>query len=178
MRALFLGMCLAGVTIPASAADDWRRIEADNGAAFAIEMNSIAHYNNGTADAAICVLDNGMCARWNMGRFHFDCQGHYMDLDNMPAGAQPAPPRSVIGRMAALACAGAKDSRLREGSGTQPTPSAAEYCAGFSSDACDRIKAVVDSKTSPAFCQPGFALVGSALTVEQLRMCYVTAPYR
>jgi hypothetical protein len=48
-----------------------------------------------------------------------------------------------------------------------------DYCIDFSPESCLRIKAVVESKVLPAYCAPGFALVGTTLTHEQLRICYV-----
>ena len=84
---------------------NWRKFEADNGAAFALDMNSIAHmhYCNGCTDVVICILDNGQCGLQNMRRWRFDCHGHYMDFDN-GGGVQLAPSRSVAGAMAAIAC--------------------------------------------------------------------------
>lgn len=50
-----------------------------------------------------------------------------------------------------------------------------EYCVDFSQDACDRITAVVESKTKPDYCVPGFARADSGLHLsdEQIRICYV-----
>jgi hypothetical protein len=50
------------------------------------------------------------------------------------------------------------------------TPS---YCQGFDPDACARIASVVQTKVPPSYCKSGFALVGSGLSPEQLRICYV-----
>jgi hypothetical protein len=61
-------------------------------------------------------------------------------------------------------------------------PVAADYCRGFSVDACEPMKAQVATGTSPAYCKPGFAIVGSpanvGLTNEQLRICYVTSSFK
>ena len=58
-------------------------------------------------------------------------------------------------------------------------PVAADYCRGFSLDACERMKAQVATGKSPPYCKPGFAIVGNpanfGLTNEQLRICYVTS---
>jgi hypothetical protein len=151
----------------------WLRVEATNGAAFKIDMNSIAHLNNGGAEAVVYIIEGTTFDPANLKHFIFDCRGHYMDSDNMGATLY-APPRSVAGQIAALACEGAKDTRLEDASRDDtrgPTPE--EYCSGFSPEACDRIKKVVESKKRPAYCRPGFALVGSGLTSEQLRICYV-----
>ncbi|MBX9778551.1 MAG: hypothetical protein K2Y71_29615 [Xanthobacteraceae bacterium] len=151
-------------------AASWRRIEADNGAVYAIDMNSISHNTNGTALAITCVVENDTCPLLNMSRFHFDCRGHYQDLDRR-GPVMPAPPRSVAGRMAAFACAGAKDTRFRDNSDQRPTP--AEYCQGFPRDACARITAMVNGQAPMPPCQPGYGLVGSGYTREQIRACSV-----
>jgi|SRR5665213_9116 len=161
----------------------WRRIEADNGEVTKIDMNSIEHFNNGTIDVAVYTyVPNTTFDPTRLRRLHFDCHGHFMDNDNMSA-MMDAAPRSVAGEVAAIVCAGAKDTRMEDankdnGAGESP----AEYCAGFSAQACDRIKAVFESKRTPAFCKPGFAVVGNeankGLTPEQIRMCYMAPPSR
>jgi hypothetical protein len=151
----------------------WLRIEATNGAAFKIDMNSLAHLNNGGAEAVVYIIEGTMFDPGNLKHFIFDCHGHYMDADNLGVTLYAAP-RSVAGQIQALACEGAKDTRLADASrddGRGPTPG--EYCSGFSAEACDRIKKVVESKKRPTYCKPGFGLVGSGLTSEQLRICYV-----
>lgn len=100
---------LLGLTLPFGTATaqtgvlNWQRIEADNGAAYAIDLSSISRFHNGTAQAVTCVVDNGICLPPNMSRFWFDCNGHYRDLDRR-GPTTIAPPRSVVGRMAAIAC--------------------------------------------------------------------------
>lgn len=147
---------------------NWKRIEADNGTAFAIDLGSIVHLTDGSAMVAVCVVDADACPPQNMTRLLFDCRGHFRDLDR-GGGTQLVAPRSIAGRYAAIACEGAKDSRF------DPQPkvptSTSQYCAGFSADACTRIKKMVEE--NPAFCRPGFARVGSGLNPEQLRACYV-----
>ncbi len=56
----------------------------------------------------------------------------------------------------------------------QQTP---DYCTDFSPAACARIKAVIDSKTRPAYCQSGPIPTsrGTPLSTEQLRICYTMA---
>ena len=88
---------------------NWRRIEANNGAAFALDVNSIHHSINGNADVVMCIIDNDTCIPPNMRRWLFDCHGHYMDIDG-GGGMQMAPPRSVAGATAAIACVGAKEN--------------------------------------------------------------------
>jgi hypothetical protein len=84
---------------------NWRRVDADNGSAMAIDLNSISrpHYTNGAADAIVCILDNDTCVLLNMRRWRFDCHGHFLDIDH-GGGLLPAPPRSVAGALSAIAC--------------------------------------------------------------------------
>ena len=109
------------VAVPASNAtkippkkENWKRIEADNGAAYGVDLNSITHSANGTAEMTVCIVDNNTCAlmpgTWNPTIFQFDCHGHYADVYGR-SGLQMAPSRSVVGQMAALACAGATAAR-------------------------------------------------------------------
>lgn len=89
----------------------WKRFEADNGAVYVMDMNSISHMQTcaGCADATICTVDNNQCIPPNMRAIRFDCRGHYLDI--MSGGdLQMAPPRSVIGQMATAACVGAKQN--------------------------------------------------------------------
>jgi hypothetical protein len=156
----------------------WKRIEADNGAAFVIDTNSITHDNSGRAYALTCIVDNNTCPPLNMRNLQFDCHGHYRDVYN---GSEMliAPPRSVVGQMAALACVGAKDTRFADDSdhpslsGTTP----AEYCQGLSPDACARVTAMVNDRTLPP-CKSGYGLVGSGYTPEQRRACSVRGTMR
>ncbi len=52
-----------------------------------------------------------------------------------------------------------------------------DYCTDFSPAACARMKAVIDSKTRPAYCQAGPVPTsrGNPLSTEQLRICYTMA---
>lgn len=156
---------------------DWRTIEALNGAVYKIDMNSISHSTDGGADIMVYAVEGDTYDPRNLKRFIFDCHGHFVDSDNMSATLYTAP-RSVVGQIAAIACAGAKDIRFEGASnGAQLGLTATEYCAGFSPEACNRIRKVVEAKVRPAFCKPGFGIVGSGLTSEQLRICYVmTSP--
>lgn len=56
----------------------------------------------------------------------------------------------------------------------QQSGRAPEYCVGFSPDACQRIRSVVESGVRPSYCVPGFGRVDSPvhLPPEQLRICY------
>ena len=159
---------------------NWRRIEADNGAVYALDMNSISHNTNGSAVAVMCTVDNDTCIPPNMSRLLFDCHGHYMDIDRGGSAMLIAAPRSVVGKMADLACAGAKDTRFSDDSdhpdvsGTTPR----EYCQGFTPDACARVTAMVNGQTKMPPCKAGFAVVGSGYTPEQIRACSVKRTLR
>jgi hypothetical protein len=93
-------------------AQRWKRIDADNGSAIAIDLNSIhqGYGSFGAADAIICIVDNNVCELLNQRRWAFDCRGHFMDIDN-GGGMVQAPSRSVVGAIAAIACEGTKDTR-------------------------------------------------------------------
>jgi hypothetical protein len=90
---------------------NWKRFEADNGQVFALDMNSISHLDGcgGCADAVMCIADNNQCLRPNMHLIRFDCHGHYIDTVSGTGNLLMAPARSVVGQMATIACAGAKD---------------------------------------------------------------------
>lgn len=153
---------------------NWQRIEADNGAVYQIDLNSISHNSNGTADVVVYAVEGPSYNPENMRRLWFDCQGRYRDQTGPGIGPiQYAPPRSIAGRLSEIACRGAKDKRLQETTRLQPKDTPDQYCAGFSREACARIAAAVEAKTKPSFCRPGFGLVGSGLSSEQLRICYV-----
>jgi hypothetical protein len=188
MHGKIMGACGAALVLlaqPTHAYESkWKRIEADNGAAFAIDLGSISHNTNGSAVAVMCVVDNDTCIPPNMSRLLFDCHGHYMDIDRS-GSLMIAPPRSVVGQMAALACAGARDTRFADDTGNTETvrrPVPTDYCVNFAPDACERIKRVIEayspSQPPPSYCKPGFAIVGSGLTPEQLRICYVITGFR
>lgn len=59
--------------------------------------------------------------------------------------------------------------------GAGETP--ADYCKGYTDKACDRIIAIIKSRTNPSYCKPEFAVAGSpenqGLTSEQIRICYL-----
>lgn len=94
--------------------EDWHVIEADNGARFGIEMNSITHDPSGSASAAIYAIEGTRFNPHNLRRIVFDCtEGYYMDT-GIGGRVHYAPPRSVIARLAEIACAGARDRRHEE----------------------------------------------------------------
>jgi hypothetical protein len=155
-------------------AANWQNIEADNGAAYKIDLNSISHYNNGTADVVVYAVEGPGYNPENMRRLWFDCKGRYKDLTvSVTAPTQYAPPRSIAGKLSEIACAGAKDKRFQQATQPQPKDTPDQYCTGFSREACARIVAGVETKPKPAFCKPGFALADSGLSLESVRICQV-----
>lgn len=152
----------------------WQKVEADNGSVFQIDLNSISHFTNGTAEVVIYAVEGAGYDPQNTRRLWFDCQGKYRDSTG--PGISPtsyAPPRSIAGRISQIACAGARDTRLDESASPQPRPTSAQYCVGFTPESCKRIVTAVEAKRKPDYCKPGFGLVGSGLSSEQLRICYV-----
>ena len=102
-------------------AANWQNIEADNGAAYKIDLNSISHYNNGTADVVVYAVEGPGFNPENMRRLWFDCKGRYKDLTvSVTSPTHYAPPRSIAGKLSEIACAGAKDTRFQQA--TQPQP--------------------------------------------------------
>ncbi len=91
----------------------WQKLEADNGAVYQINMNSISHYNTGAAEVVVYAVEGPGFSPENMRRLWFDCQGHFRDQTGPGFGpTQYAAPRSVAGRIGEIACAGAKDTRF------------------------------------------------------------------
>ena len=148
----------------------WLQVEAVNGEVTKINMNSIQHLNSGSALVNVyTTVPNTKFDPSRLSTLIFDCAGHYKNATNFYSPLFDAPPRSVAGKVASIACA--RDYH----SSTQTDQT--EYCEGFSHDACNRMKKVINAKIRPPFCKAGFALVGSTLTSEQLRICYVmTSP--
>jgi len=145
----------------------WKRIEADNGEVTRIDMNSIQHLADGTTDVTVYTgAPHTMFDSTRLKMLWFDCQGHFRAFDGSFGQSEEldTPPRSIAGEIANVVC-------INRGA-----PDSAEYCAGFSPDACNRIKKVVETNVTPTYCKPGFGLVGSGLTLEQLRICYVMPP--
>lgn len=112
LRAGFLAIALScdGMAQAQTYKPDWHRVEADNGAVMVIDMKSIRRGAAGGAQAVVCLADNDRCSPMDASRWAFDCHGHFQDIDRH-SGALQAPPRSVAGAIAALACAGVKDVR-------------------------------------------------------------------
>jgi len=152
---------------------NWQTIEADNGAIYKVDMNSISHNRNGTADMLVYFDEGSRYIPTNLRRLWFDCQGRYRDLS--PPGIGPtqyAPPRSIAGRLSEIACAGAKD-KLAEQFSRPPENVTPQYCEGFPPEACARIMAAAKAKKKPIYCEPGFQRAESRLSIEQIRTCSV-----
>lgn len=102
--------------------------------------------------------------------YTFDCERPLVISHHFGVRPQYVPPRSVFGEIRRIAC---RDLWAAD----RPKPE--DYCDSFSTDACDRIKGVVEayalSQVRPTYCKPGFGLVDSGLTPEQMRICYVIA---
>ena len=61
------------------------------------------------ADANVCIeVEDNKCSPFNLKQFRYDCRGHYRDLQDFYGPMMIAPPRSVAGQLAAIAC-GTKD---------------------------------------------------------------------
>jgi hypothetical protein len=104
------------VAVPSNAQNssyrpNWKWIKADNGAQVAIDMKSIAHTTDGGSDAVVYFDEGPNTGPQNMRRWIFDCRGHYRDTASLGVTLY-APPHSVAGTLANIACEGAKDSRF------------------------------------------------------------------
>jgi hypothetical protein len=154
----------------------WLTLEADNGDKTKVDMNSVEPIGNGWSAVVVylSLVPGEMFDPGKLKRFAFDCGGHYTDMSDMSI-SMSAPPRSVAGRISQLACARAQEKRADMSANAPPStaPRPEDYCVGFSASACGRMKAIVESKRTPTYCKPGFALGGSGLDQEQLRICYV-----
>jgi hypothetical protein len=165
----------------------WQRFESDTGEITKLDTASIQPAQGAGAIAFIYTYSPGsLYDPRRLRQVLFTCRGQFADLGGFPSDPQDAPPRSVIGMVAATACGLAEPKRrvilakqkqldaIADDRAIHPRPE--DYCQGFSPDSCARIQAGVDAPTKPSFCKPGFGLVGSGLTNEQLRICYARAP--
>lgn len=157
----------------------WARIVSVTGETTKIDMHSIQHADNGTAWVVIYTYVPGTMFDPNkMRRLIFDCHGQYQDIGSGSSLLFDAPPGSVIGKVSAIACAGASDTRLKSADRNfGPPPDPAAYCNGFSKEACDRIARIGKTGVSPSYCVPGFGRAGSGLSPEQVRTCDVARAY-
>jgi hypothetical protein len=177
--AVAIGALLAAIPWPSEGGDrkeNWQSLEADNGAIFKVDLNSISHFKTGAATVTVYAVEGPSFDPRNLHQLWFDCRGHFQDITGPQIGpTEYAPPRSIVGRMGGIACIGAKDTRLDETARPQPKDTPDHYCVGVSPEACARITAAEEGKSKPSFCKPGFAVAGSGLSPEQLRICYLLA---
>jgi hypothetical protein len=80
---------------------NWKRVEADNGASYAIDLNSISR-GSGNADAVICIVENDVCDIMNQRRWVFYCSQNR--IGEFPAPSQYVPPLSIGRRILDLVC--------------------------------------------------------------------------
>ncbi len=151
---------------------EWHFLEADNGLRFAIDLDSITHFDNGSAEAFVYAVEGKTYNPRNLRRIIFDCAGNYIDWNGQRV-VEYAPPKSVIAQLSKIACDGAKDRRNDPVPKRPTTPQAKDYCRGFSTEECAQIKAIVEKGVKPEYCKPGFALESSSLTDMKMRICYV-----
>jgi hypothetical protein len=153
---------------------NWKSVNADNGAVYKIDLNSISHYSNGTADVVVYAVEGSGYNPENMRRLWFDCQGHFRDSTGPSIGpVSYVPPKSLAAQISQIVCVGAAGTQIENSNQPQAKDTPANYCAGFSEEACARITSAAEAQVKPSYCKPGFALVGSGLSAEQLRICYV-----
>lgn len=164
----------------------WKRFVSDTREITKLDTASIEPAQQGGAIASIYTFSPGSSLDIRrLRRVHFTCRGQYEDLQSI-GYMQDAPPRSVIGVVAATACSIAEPKRravmqqqrqldaVAHDRAVHPRPQ--DYCQGFTAESCRRIQAGVQASVKPTFCRDGFAIVGSGLDAEQLRICYARAP--
>ena len=92
----------------------WLLIEADNGALFKVDTN----FRKGSSGAVRAFVysyePNTMFQPNRLRMLLFDCAGHYMDVTSTASPEMDAPPRSVAGRIAALACSATTRTHHRQ----------------------------------------------------------------
>ena len=111
-----LGMLMlasSGLSQDGNKQTNWQSISAANGAAFAVDPNSLSRLPNGNVWIVLCVLDKGTCHAQNLSRFEFDCRGPYLEVDRR-GPLQIVPPQSVVRRVAEVACKGASEAAAKE----------------------------------------------------------------
>lgn len=156
---------------------NWQSIEASDGSVYKIDMKSISHMNNGTAELIVYMVKGDDYDPRNVKRLWFDCHGHYQDHTGGISATLYAPPRSMAGQLSNIACAAAKFDEPPKDA-PRPEPQWTDYCKDFSEQACARIRSVVEVKITPSYCKPGFGIVPTSLSPEQLRICYVMPPLK
>jgi len=83
----------------------WIKIEASDGEVTKVDMHSISRSNLGSVEAiTYTYVPNTRFDPSKLRRLLFDCEGHFMDVTNSSSQEMDAPPRSVVGQVAALVC--------------------------------------------------------------------------
>jgi uncharacterized protein len=85
----------------------WQRAEADNGAAYQIDLGLIQSFAAG-ATTAVYTDEGGTFNIMNLKRWYFTCEGHFSVMEDYGLGPTLyAPPRSVARHISEIVCAGA-----------------------------------------------------------------------
>ena len=95
---------LATIPWPQGHVPKWRKVEADNGAVFMVQTNSIRRGADGAAEVFVYAVQGERYDPRLMRLYMFDCRGSYQTNDNYRV--RYAPPKSVAGVIAGIACEG------------------------------------------------------------------------
>lgn len=99
-----LSRLLAAIPWPQGHVPKWRKVEADNGAVFMVQTNSIRRGADGAAEVFVYAVQGERYDPRLMKLYMFDCRGNYQTNDNYQV--RYAPPKSVVGMIAEMACKG------------------------------------------------------------------------
>jgi hypothetical protein len=97
-----LSRMLATIPWPEGQVPKWRKVEAENGAVFMVQTNSIRRGSDGAAEVFVYAAQGDRYDPRLMRLFMFDCRGNYQTNDNYRV--RHAAPRSAVGAIAAIAC--------------------------------------------------------------------------
>lgn len=157
----------------------WSRFESVTGEVTKLDTASIQPGPNGGAFAIVYTYLPGtpFDAR-RVSQIYFSCHGQYVDTALSGIGID-APPRSVIGTIATVACAKAlpmaqalEEKGRQEDREAEMHPRPEDYCQGFTAESCAQIQAGVEAHDAPTYCGPGFGLPEKGLSPEQIRICF------
>lgn len=146
-------------------------------------MTSLFIFNSSaTAKGADVVLSfaDGSPYPLNMRRYIFYCDApiRYREItEGVSASVKPLAPRSMGTKVSGIVCAKVGPTIAPELKSSPRPPQhplrRQDYCKGFSEEACGRIRQVVEATITPDYCKPGFAVVPTKLSGEQLRICSI-----
>jgi hypothetical protein len=89
----------------------WIRLEADNGEVTKVDTRSIDHVSTGAAEVVVYTyVPNTRFDPSRLRRLFFDCAGQFRDETEGFSRVMDAPPQSIAGRVAAIACAAPMDT--------------------------------------------------------------------